>query len=202
VAFTDERITALSRRVARLTVRAPATHDASLRVHRDGVTLPPSSWNLPAIVDPGKHVIVVERRDAAPARIEVDLGEGETHVVELPQEGALPATTRTSGPTPLAYVFGGIGLAGIATGAVFGVVAMNAASAYRDHCDNGECDAEGLSAARTGRTASVVSPVAFAGGAVATGVGLYLFFATRESKVSIAPSASRSGGGVLLTHHF
>jgi hypothetical protein len=203
VAFAEERIKDVARRVARLTVRAPAAHDASLRISRDGVQLPPSSWNLPAVVDPGKHVVVIERPDAAPTRIDVDLGEGETHVVELPPEhAAAPARARASGPTPLAYVIGGVGIAGLATGAVFGIVAMNAANDYRDHCSNGECDPDGMSAAKTGRTASLVSPIALGVGALATGVGVYLFFATRESRVSVVPSASTSGGGLLLIRRF
>lgn len=212
IAFADEHIRALSLRVAHLVLRAPSPREPELRILRDGVAVPPALLDVAVEVDPGRHVVVVERRHASPARIDLELREGEAKVVELPPKGAAPearetgeVATTTTGPTPLAYVFGGIGLAGVVTGTVFGLVAMNAASNYRAHCTAGECDPEGLSAASAGRTASVVSPVAFALGAVGLGVGVTLFFATRGTKAraaSVLPMVSTSGGGVLVVRRF
>lgn len=156
-----------------------------MKITTDGAPLPPEMWSVPRAIDPGPHVIVIERAGRPPVRIDVKLADGEVKVVDL-EADRLPTPTRdeprpdeksSRASSPLPWVLGGVGIAGIATGAITGLVAMDAASDYRAHCNNGECDPEGLDAASTGRTTSLVSPIAFAVGAVALVASVYLLIA-------------------------
>jgi hypothetical protein len=228
VAFTTERIATLSHRVARITVRFVATGPASpppgARVLRDGVEVDPAALNAPLVVDPGAHVVVVELSGQPPQRTELTLREGEEKVVEVgPKPSPASSSEVAAGPLParaaagadtdgtrrtLTFVTAGVGVAGLAVGAVTGLMTLSAASTYRTHCKDGLCDADGLSAASTGRTVSVVSPIAFAVGGVFAIASVYLFVSTPASKpasgsrVVFVPTASREGGGVSLAGAF
>lgn len=194
IAFADERIANVSKRVARLVVRfAKPPALGTTRVLRDDVEIPPQAFGTPLVVDPGPHTLVVETSGHSSQRTRVELREGEQRVVdlELPAEKATvvrPVATEQPSSTrlTLAWVTGGLGVAGLVTGAVTGLVAIDAANTYRAHCTNGLCDDEGLSAAATGRTVSIVSPVAFAAGAAFVLGSLYLFLSQPERTVSSA----------------
>jgi hypothetical protein len=71
-------------------------------------------------------------------------------------------------------------------GTITGVLTLNAAGTYRDHCARGECDSEGLSAASTGRTVSIISPIAFAVGAVGLGLGTYMLLSAPHARPPVA----------------
>jgi hypothetical protein len=219
VKFTTERITSLSQRVARLTVRVPSPTDRGGRVLRDGLELAPAALDVPVPVDPGVHVVVLETATKGqPAQTkELTLREGEERVVELrrekaPTTGAPPASVATStkedgrgGRRTLALVAAGVGVAGLATGAVTGLFAIDAASTYKTHCENGVCDPDGMDAASTGRTMSVVSPVAFGVGAIGAIASGYLFLSEPKPArpaVGIVPTASPQGAGVSLFRSF
>lgn len=213
VGFTSERIAALSPRIAHLTVRVPPS---GTRVVHDGIEVPPAAWNVPLEMDPGSHTIVIETQGRPASRIDFTLREGEGRTVAPEAAPAPPPPPppplRPLPPPPavapmdpppsrtFAYVAGGIGVAGLVTGTITGLVTMNAASAYKDHCHFGKCDPEGLSAASTGRTTSVVSPIAFAVGAVGIGAGIWLFVAA--SKAHLAPAISPSGASFTWTPTF
>src|SRR5262249_2319664 len=84
----------------------------------------------------------------------------------------------------MGVVLGGIGVVGLATGVVTGVLVLDRASTYRAHCNDANvCDPEGLSAARQGKTLEVLSPVALGIGAAAVIAGAVLYFtpARRQS---------------------
>jgi hypothetical protein len=193
VRFTREQMDSLAKRVAHLVIRVPAKYPAAMHVARDGAELTPASFNVPIVVDPGSHVLVVEGAVASPSRIEVGLAEGETKTVDvtLIQPGFTPPSTQP-GPAPerpsrtLGYVALGVGAAGVIAGTITGVLTLNAAGTYRDHCARGECDSEGLSAASTGRTVSIISPIAFAVGAVGLGLGTYMLLSAPHARPPVA----------------
>jgi hypothetical protein len=187
VGFTNEQITLLARRVPRLTLHFATPPPRRTRVTCDGIEV--TSFDAPIVVDPGTHRIVVEHPGRPSRRLETSVHEGEEKRIEVEVASAAPVFAVA--PTPparepsdrwRALTFGalGIGGIGIATGTITGIMAINAADTYKEHCVNGACDPEGLSAAETGRTVSVVSPIAFAVGAAFAALGAALFF-TRPS---------------------
>jgi len=193
-------------------------------VLRDGVEINPAALGSPLLVDPGAHVLLVEMSGRPPQRTEVTLREGEEKVIEVAAgptsssskqigdtaEPPQAATSSEGGSTrrTLMFVTAGVGVAGLTAGAITGLMTVNAASTYRARCTNGECDSEGLAAASTGRTTSIVSPVAFAVGGVFAIASVYLFVSSPSSKpgkgarVLFTPTALREGGGLSLSGVF
>ena len=216
VPFVTERITTLGRRIPHLVVRVAEPFGPGARVLRDGAELQPGSFGTPIPVDPGAHVIVVESAGRPARRTELALREGEEKVIELHEDvrpvTAPPKPTNDEAPTTtgetrrtLAFVTGGLALGALVTGTVTGIMAVNAADTYRAHCVNGECDPEGLSAASTGRTVRLVSPIAFVAGGVLAIASAYLFLSAPKParrSTHLVPTALPAGGGIVLTHTF
>ncbi len=221
VAFTAERIALLAQRVAYITITASSVPPAGTRVVRDGDEISSAAWNVRVPVDPGAHVVFVEIPGRSSFRSEFTLEERAEKMIDLAQEAArLPAarTEAAAEPLPLevtgggrrtvAYVVTGAGVAGLVVGTTAGILTLAAASDYRDNCSNGVCNDAGLDAASRGKTMSVVSPIALALGAVATGVGIYLFATSTPARAAtprsarLVPMAAPSFGGVSMMGSF
>ncbi|MBK6694574.1 MAG: hypothetical protein IPG50_20540 [Myxococcales bacterium] len=171
-------------------VRVDQTLDASL-----GVAVP---------LDPGPHVITVE---SAGARGEAKLlvAEAEkSRVVVVPLTAssagagapAKPTPEALSpGPSPWAYVAGGVGAAGLVTFGVLQLVAQGEYDDLKKECGNA-CEPSRVDPIRT---KVVASAVALGVGVLGSGVSLWLFTRPRSSavggaaNVSVAPTAD---GGV------
>jgi hypothetical protein len=102
----------------------------------------------------------------------------------------------------LAVVAGGVGVAGLAVGGVFGFVAKGHNDDAAAHCAGSQCDATGISLLDQARSAATVSTVGFvAGGALlAGGVVLWLTAPRAPSSTGlvIAPGAAPSFAGLAL----
>ena len=109
----------------------------------------------------------------------------------------------SSGGSPLktwGFAALGAGAAGLATGAIFGGLAI--ASKQSANCDaNGYCSAGPLSDARTQGT---VSTIAFVAGGVflASGLAMVLLAPPSGARLEAAPAVSESGGGVVVGGKF
>lgn len=91
----------VSARVSRIRVSV-ATTTTNVVVTRDATTLQPGDLGAPTPVDPGHHVIRASAPGHAQWTREIDLKEGETSSVVVPEMRPLPAPP--SRPTPLASV--------------------------------------------------------------------------------------------------
>jgi hypothetical protein len=102
----------------------------------------------------------------------------------------------------LGVVTAGVGLAGIAVGSVFGVIAKGHLSDAGPHCSGTECDVTGVPALSDARSAATVSTVGFiAGGALlAGGVVLYLVapHGSPGTGLLVSPGADGSVAGLTL----
>jgi hypothetical protein len=192
---------------------------AGLRVAIDGTAIGRAAWdNIP--VDPGEHTVTAE----APGKIaysrHLTIGEAqETPVVDVPilPDAPAPAPTASAlSPTMLvppassdaelaraasahravAFLLGGVGAAGIAVGAAFGLEAIhqNHLSEQRCGTPSSYCptDPNGSQALAY----ADVSDVAFGVALVALGVGTY--FLVTAPKVP-PPSRVAGGGSVAVT---
>ena len=234
IGFTNERIAALTPRVAHVTLRLAPPAPPGTKVLRDGIEVPPAAWNTAMAIDPGAHTIEAESTTHAASRMEITLREGEAMSIDLRAELAKPSarpagepagsgapgtgTSQAEAPRPqetsrsntLAFVATGVGAVGLIAGTITGLMTVGAASTYKDHCHGGQCDPDGLSAASTGQTTQVISPIAFGVGVVGVALGAYLFLRSPSgspSKASaattiLAPSASPTGGGLMMLRSF
>ncbi len=111
--------------------------------------------------------------------------------VEPAPSGAPPPADEAPGSwmKPAGFVAGGIGIAGIAVGAAFGVVASSKLSSSKEQCrtdDPNKCTPDGVSLRESAQSAGTVSTIAFIAGGVFVAGGVALLVA--------APSSSKPAG--------
>jgi hypothetical protein len=130
-------------------------------------------------------------------RIIIDSAEKKTVLlaVKLPSEPALPRQPDAAVPPAqgggarraLAYVAGGVGVAGVATGAVAGMLALRQGREADSNCTDGDggvalCNREGKDAGDRAKMLGVVSTAAFGVGVAGLGVATLLFLTAPSSQ--------------------
>lgn len=142
-----------------------------------------------------------------PGPLGVPQGSGSSPV--HPQEaGSGMGTQRLLG-----FVAGGVGLAGIALGSVFGVMTLSEKSQQMTACPSSTCGSAGHAQAlddhSAGLTDSTISTVGFvAGGVLLVGGVLLLLTGGHSSEsvatsgISVVPSVGSGGGGMWLKVNF
>jgi len=195
-----QRAQALEPRVPRLLVHLAPAARSDIEVRRDGVVLGSASLDTWLPVDPGEHVVVVTAPGTDAASFVARIGEGERSQLDVrvgppsaepkPGEGSVPR--REGANHTAAYLVGGLGVAGLVTGIVAGVLVLDRKSTVDKNCADHLCNQAGYDAAQSGKTLGVVTTVGLVTGAVGLGGATYLFLS--------APSAtekSHSGAYTL-----
>jgi hypothetical protein len=155
-------------------------------VHIAKESLSAAAWSEPAPVMPGPTEIVVETPGHAAVRTSVVLRAGEkkrvsidagaSGAVEIKPIGASSETSEGSSSAlrPLAYVAGGIGVAGLAT---FTIAGLSAKSTYNDlqSTCRGPCPPDKSSEISSGRSKQTIANVGLALGIAGVVAGATLF---------------------------
>jgi len=175
-------------------------------------------------LDPGEHELRLEvaGQPVVVRRLVMHEGERqrrETVVLGAPAvaaPGAEPARGSEPGVAAppsnggaertIAEVVGGVGLAALAVGGIFGVLTMSAHNNYEQHCGAaigapaGSCDERGVVGESDATSKGTLSTIFFAGGAVAAAAAVILFVTapkgTRGARVGVGP------GGVIVGGRF
>ncbi|MEO7110967.1 MAG: tetratricopeptide repeat protein [Polyangiaceae bacterium] len=215
---------ALEGKFSTLTVRvAPATRNISgVEVRRDGEIVARAAWGSAIPLDPGAHLVTVTAPSHTAWSTDVAIGEDGTAVdVDIPvltpvQPKAFPkpavhaalvvdekpksTTQRTLG---IAVI--GLGVAGLATGSIFGVIAKSKNDdALANHCGGGSlCDAQGLTLTNEARSSATIATISFSAGGAALLSGVVLLLTAPKSSLSraavrVAPSLSARSAGLSL----
>ena len=220
LAFAKKRAAALEARVPRLEIVA-ANPPAGLVVTRDGQPLGAGALGTMLPVDPGVHTVEVRAPGRAAWKRKIELLAGERQTIDVPvlatvETPAEPAPVAvvappvaaplspppsSSGAKTAGLVLGGVGVAGLAVGAVFGLLTGSAASSARPHCPNDACDATGLADVDRAKTDAWVSDVGFVAGGAALVAGVVLIVTARPTRpatsgLSLTPIATPGGGGL------
>ncbi len=193
-------------------VKDAAGHDlASVRLDIDGQPATAPLDGTAIAVDPGQHTFLFQAEGQPPATEMLVIQEqekGRREHVTLGTPAAVASSTPSSAMEPVppppsethsvrrtvGLVVGGVGVAGIAAGAVFGVLASSAKSDYETHCGSsihqaaGACDPTGISGHQDASTKATLSTAFFIGGGVLAAGGAVLFFT--------APKAAAASVGV------
>ncbi len=196
----------------RITARDPVGGEITVTV--DDVVVP--VMGVVRKTDPGHHLIVATSDTGGHARKEVDLVERQTAEVSLVLEGGtapvhpvqpVPASTEpapisgseTPRPTPgrshtLTYVGIGIAVAGVAVGAVTGLVSLSKTSSLQNECGAGkQCSTtQSQSDYDSASTMATVSTVAFIGAGVGAGVAIVGLLVGHRSTPPQTASATTS----------
>jgi hypothetical protein len=194
----------------------PATDRPDLVVKRDGESLGRAVWGIPIPVDPGPHAVeasapgfktwqskaVVEGIEAK-ASIDVPALEAETPAPPPPRPSPPPPPPPTGNTQrALGLVGAGVGVAGVAAGSVFGLVAKSRVNDAGPHCTGTVCDASGISDLSDARHAATISTVGFIAGGVLLAGGIALYFtaphAPANTGLVVAPGSAGSLAGLTL----
>ena len=206
-----ERAAALAPKLAHVHLDVNATAPG-LEIRIDDVLVAKSAWSESFPIDPGAHRIVASAPSHASWESTIAAQErqlSEVHVPELvdtsvhaPSPAPAPVVvSRWPAQKTVALVAGGIGVAGIAVGAVSGIVAVTKRSSAQSECPSEvfayRCPSEsGASAWNSATTAGNVSTVSFiVGGVFVAGAAVLWFTAPSSStRVGVSPSGARVEG--------
>jgi hypothetical protein len=195
--FANDAVRRLEPKLSRLVIAPPPASVPGLVVTRDGVEIGSASFGTALAVDPGEHVIEAKAPGYESFSTKVTVRpDGDSQSVALPTLAASPVTApaaqaatepkaeepksepRAAGSNhTLAYVAGGVGIAGIGVGVVFGLLAKSQADAAEDDpelCPKKSCSPAGRSEIDAAETKALVSTIGFGVGAVGIGVGVVL----------------------------
>jgi hypothetical protein len=190
----------LEKRIATVVLNISGASESSpLRVAIDGSEIVGDTARLPRKVNPGRHVVLVASPGFHTARVELFAGEGQEQRVDVQLRPALPgesteqeATTthaQSSGPSPLAYVAIGVGVAGLVVGSLFGALALSDSSWLKGVCTTGasNCPSSAQSRVDSLHSHELWSDVGLGVGVVGIGVGAVLLLMPRSTDA--APSS-------------
>ena len=209
--LASQRANALEPKLAKLTIRVDPSASDKVEVKRDGESVARASLGVPIPVDVGMHTVEASAPGFNPFRasstvkkdgesVEVLVPRLETEPAPPPPSPPVVAKVAPTKPAPsdadakagasqrtIGLVVGGVGLAGVAAGAITGLMAIGKSSDAKDACPNdGACgNRDAVTASDDAKTFGLVSTIGFgAGGALlVAGAVLYL----------TAPSARKTG---------
>jgi hypothetical protein len=238
----QDRAKALEARLSRVRLVVPDNvRTPGLQVFRDDIALDPAIWNGLAATDAGKHVF----RATAPGKLEwkttVDVqGEGKATDVTVPPLAAAPVEAKPEvkpaasaepvtappppppGPPPAnnqrtaGFVVGGLGVAGLAVGGIFGGLASSQWSKAKDKCPANLCiDQAAQDDAKGAKTKATISTAGFVAGGVLLAVGVTIVLVSPDSSapaqaaapfrrptLAVAPTAGPGAAGFDLVGSF
>lgn len=192
---------------------------SSLEVLRDGQPVGEGMWGTAIPVDPGEHTIEARAPGKEPwtgrARVEASPGTMTVSVpalgaAKLSGGGAVPGEEKGGGAQRTAGIaLGGIGVAGVVIGSVFGGLVVAKKGDLKDHClpaDPRKCDADGVAIWRDANTKANVANVAFGVGGAALIAGAVLFFTAPRmdagkpgsARIGLVPGVAAEARGVWL----
>lgn len=206
-----ERAEALRSKLTKLTIVVPAGNEGKLRVERDGSEVREAQWGFPVPVDPGPHLI----RAFGGA-----LGEWSREVV-VPSDGGvhrvvIPGSDDVRGDAPplpnqtWAIVSGSIGVAGLATGGIFGLLAISRKNEADDlGCRGKVCPTgEGVELRRSAHSAGNIATAGLGVGVVGlAGAAALLWWlpelsSSGEREIALLPVVVPGGSAVVLDGRF
>ena len=216
-AYAKQRAGALEKRLAKVTMRLPASAPPGVTVELDGRALDASILGAPVPLDPGDHTWLVRAPGRTEGKTSVRILESETREVVLsvgdpaaaspalpavapqtePHLSVVPPTVRpvTAEPAPKrngalktgGFIGLGVGALGLGVGIVGTVMTATAKADADRNCDALGCFDEGLAAQSRGKTASALAT----GGMIVAGVGAV----TGALLLFVAPSLAKARVG-------
>lgn len=187
----------------------------------------------PLSPDPGSHVFVFTEPGQPPVKQTFVLREGEKDRHERIVIGTAPAAAKAApdgsekgapvslAPAPpsgmptqkvIGLVAGGVGVAGLVAGAIFGAMTMSSASQQKSDCaspTNCPNPDHAASDHSSGETTATLSTVGFIAGGALVATGAVLYLTAPKSKetspataLALVPSVAPGGGALWLSGGF
>jgi hypothetical protein len=204
IPFARSRVEELEKKLPRLQVTLVTGTDQGAKIYRDEIELGPGGQGVPLPVDPGSHAITVRMPGRLPKTVTVSIGIGELSQVDVhpgavdPFAGA--GATSKAHPRTLGWVLGGVGLAGVGTAAVSGLMLIGTRSKVASNCVDKVCNQEGLDAAARGKTLLVVNAASWVVGGLGLGLGTYFLLSAPKAQATTGLVPSVGPGGASLSY--
>ncbi len=205
-AIVRDALAEIKPKVPNLRIVLKADSPAGTVVTYDNAELEPTMIGTDMPVDPGKHVVVVEAPGLPNRQYDVVMEEGKRQTLQVepgsPNSSA-PAVSKDSSRNTkrtVGFVVGGVGVAGLITGAITGGLALSDHTAAEKACPTRKgCSPEAIDIASRGQTLSIVNTVALALGVVGVGVSIPLILTSGKGKETssvgfwVSPDGARFG---------
>jgi hypothetical protein len=202
----EELLDTTGPRIAKLRIHLDGVPSGApnVKVAVDGEPVPGVLLDNDRPTDPGPHHITAEADGFTPASSDLTLADAQSQTVSLrlePQPGANAATATTlSAPPPPAaqvapsdavspparnhlpaYIALSIGAAGLATGTIFGILALSAKSHLDSECNAGKlCPAGAQSDIDSLHLDALVSTIGLGVGVAGVALGTYLWATSHD----------------------
>ncbi len=209
--IAEARAAKLKPRLPMLTL-VPTPESSGQRVRVDGVELGEGSFSVPLPMDPGSHELSLVPAEGEPRSMRFVLREGERTDLPLRIDAAAAAAEPEAPPSPdsdvtlrerrkWGYVAGSVGLAGVVTGVVAGVVTLSKKSSADENCSDATrtCNATGRAANESGKTFGTLSGVGFGVGVVGLAAGAYLILTSKPQGLAAHSSIPSAAGAPQAT---
>jgi serine/threonine-protein kinase len=161
-------------------------------------------------VEPGEHTVIANVKGLPPAVQTVKVYPRQERLVVLRFETPKPVVVA---PVPsgtqraVALVLGGIGVAGLGVGTVFGLLAKSNNDEAAKHClGSGACDPAGVSLGDAAETDATIATVTFLVGTATLATGVVLFLtapsagdAPDKTAATLRIGAASSGTATVLS---
>ncbi|MEP7121305.1 MAG: hypothetical protein ABJE95_10365 [Byssovorax sp.] len=200
----------LEKKLSKLQINA-AGDAPGLVIRRDGEEVGKAVLGTPIAVDPGAHVIEATAPGYQVWQTTVQIGkENDNQAVNIPALTMAPKKANTL--RTVSYVVGGVGVAGLVVGGIFGGLAASGKSKLKTECPGNACTtttaADDLASTKGKATISTIG-IAVGGAALATGVVLFIVSGKSDSgEAKPAPAAAfvpvfgPQGGGFSFNGSF
>jgi hypothetical protein len=205
-AEADQLVDQLADRIPSLRVSVTGVPKETISITIDDAAIPTEALDAPRLVDPGSHKVVARSTSGGMAEATVDVPEKETRNVELriapsaaspSAEASAPAAPRAANlaePLPAepshsgsghgqrvaGVVIGAIGVAGLGTGGVMGLIAKSQDDTAKNESFPAKHD-DSLAASHL----ATVSTVVFCVGAAAAATGIILWLTAPSGHVTV-----------------
>jgi hypothetical protein len=204
-------------------VKDDADQDLSdVRVTMDDQPLANKLDGTAIAIDPGPHHFVFESAGRQKEERALVIREGEKDRHERVVLVASPAVATAAAPAPVpeaaprpgvepeppakdgksqriaGVVVGGVGVAGVVVGSVFGIVSKSTYNHALTECPKapGDCIQQGVDDGKSAHTQATVSTVAFIAGGVLIGGGALLYFTAPKAGVTVSPTVGLRSAGL------
>jgi hypothetical protein len=224
--FAKQHAAALGTKLSKVKLVAPRPAPAGLAVKVDGKPVSEVVLGSEAPMDPGAHQLEVSAPGKKTSTTTFNVAAGPSSAsVDMPEladeakgEPAGPALSVNGQPADgsakrtTGFVIGGLGVAGVAVGAIFGVMYLGKQSDYNGCTKvNGFCDGDATKDAdqkSSAETVGWISTIGFGVGIVGLAAGTYLILTSKSSSqekasaLRVAPAVGQRGGGLSLQGTF
>jgi hypothetical protein len=197
VMLAESHVQELEATVSRIVVKPPSPEPTGLSITLDDQLLDRATMLAGAPVDPGEHAVGATAPNAVAWRTRILVSPNGKVQVDIP---ALAATTvapstppRASSSRTLGWVLGGVGVAGLGAGGVFGGLAFDANARSEDECRGTLCSERGVDLNDEAKRNATIANVSAIVGGVVLGAGLYLLLRREPTPSATASWVGPSG---------